>query len=293
MLISTRKTEVETDKLLEWPPGKRTGGYSLRLTVEDQVEHQSQAQVTVLIKSPTGKVRGGDVRSADGGVFLYLPPNSLQKDTIVTINRIPSSAITWPLGSSWQPLDLVYQLEADPLQLNKIKPATLTISYGGASLRPGQQPMIFRQVDNSQQWQLIGGVVNTSQQTVRTAIHQLGRYGVMEMAPVQADSSAQLLEDSLTCQPRVFSPISRRVPNIETTISFQLDKSAQVSIKVYNVAGGLVNWLAEEQTFSEGKVALPWDGRDHQGQEVATGLYIVSVTVGGETQTKVVNVWNH
>jgi hypothetical protein len=162
MLISTRKTEVETDKLLEWPPGKRTGVYSLRLTVEDQVEHQSQAQVTVLIKSPTGKVRGGDVRSADGGVFLYLPPNSLQKDTIVTINRIPSSAITWPLGSSWQPLDLVYQLEADPLQLNRIKPATLTISYGGASLRPGQQPMIFRQVDNSQQWQLIGGVVNTS-----------------------------------------------------------------------------------------------------------------------------------
>ena len=135
--------------------------------------------------------------------------------------------------------------------------------------------------------------MNTSQQTVSTAIHQLGRYGVMEMAPVQADSSAQLLEDSLTCQPRVFSPISRRVPNTETTISFQLDKSAKVSIKVYNVAGRLVNWLTEEQTFSAGKVALPWNGRDHQGQVVATGLYIVAVAVGGETQTKVVNVWNH
>ena len=257
------------------------------------MEQQEQAQVRFSITSLTEKVRGGEVRSADGGVSLYLPPNSLKQDTIVTVNRIPALAITWPLGSSWQPLDLVYQLEADPLQLNRIKPATLTISYSGTSLRPGQQPMIFRQVDNSQQWQLIGGVVNTSQQTVRTAIHQLGRYGVMEMAPVQADSSAQLLKDSLTCQPRVFSPISRRVPNIETTISFQLDKSAQVSIKVYTVGGRLVNWLAEEQTFSAGKVALPWDGRDHQGQVVATGLYIVSVTVGGETQTKVVNVWNH
>ena len=51
------------------------------------------------------------------------------------------------------------------------------------------------------------------------------------------------------------------------------------------MAGRLVNWLAEEQTFSEGKVALPWDGRDHQGQVVATGLYIVTVTVGSETQT--------
>ena len=117
--------------------------------------------------------------------------------------------------------------------------------------------------------------------------------GKWTLAPVRADNSAQLVKASLTCQPRVFSPIGHRAPHTETTISFQLDKSAKVSIKVYNVAGGLVNWLAEEQTFSEGKVALPWDGRDHQGQVVATGLYIVSVTVGGETQTKVVNVWNH
>ena len=58
------------------------------------------------------------------------------------------------------------------------------------------------------------------------------------------------------------------------------------------MAGSLVNWLVEEQTFSTGKVALPWNGRDHQGQVVATGLYIVAVTASGETQTKVVNVWN-
>ena len=112
---------------------------------------------------------------------------------------------------------------ADPLRLNKIKPATLTIIYDEASLTRCKQPTIFRQLDNSQQWQLIGGMVNTSRQTVSTAIHQLGRYGVMEMAPVEADNSAQLLKESLTYQPRVFSPTGRRVPNTETTISFQLD----------------------------------------------------------------------
>jgi len=41
------------------------------------------------------------------------------------------------------------------------------------------------------------------------------------------------------------------VPNIETTISFQLDKSAEVSIKVYNVAGQLVEWLVQQQTFNQ------------------------------------------
>ena len=83
------------------------------------------------------------------------------------------------------------------------------------------------------------------------------------------------------------------VPNIETTISFQLDKSAEVSIKVYNVAGQLVEWLAEQKTFGSGKQAIRWNGRDSQGEIVASGLYIVTVTVGGQRQDKVVNVWNH
>ena len=233
--------------------------------------------------------KGGTISPEDQQAELYFPPNTLAKDSIVTVNALPEVKVELPVRRVSQ----IYDFAPATLRLNSIKPATLTISYGGSSLRPGQQPMIFRQIDNSQQWQLIGGVVNTGQQTVRTAIHQLGRYGVMEMETVQADSSAQLLEDSLTCQPRVFSPISRRVPNIETTISFQLDKSAQGSSKVYNVGGRLVNWLAEEQAFSAGKVALAWDGRDHQGQVVPTGLYIVTVTVGGQRQDKVVNVWNH
>ncbi len=83
------------------------------------------------------------------------------------------------------------------------------------------------------------------------------------------------------------------VPNIETTISFQLDKSAEVSIKVYNVAGQLVEWLVQQQTFSSGKQAIRWSGRDSDGEIVASGLYIVTVTVGDQTQDKVVNVWNH
>ena len=139
---------------------------------------------------------------------------------------------------------------------------------------------------------MIGGVVDTKQKTISTAIHQLGQYGVMEMKPTQTDSSATILKNSLTCQPRVFSPIGNLAPHTKTTISFQLDKAAQVSVKIYNVGGTLVNWLAEQELFPAGKVALPWNGRDHSRNPVATGLYIVTLTVGGETQNKIVNVWN-
>ena len=51
--------------------------------------------------------------------------------------------------------------------------------------------------------------------------------------------------------------------------------------------------MAQQQTFGSGKQAIRWSGRDSDGEVVATGLYIVTVTMGSQTQDKVVNVWNH
>ena len=96
----------------------------------------------------------------------------------------------------------------------------------------------------------------------------------------------------MTCQPRLFSPKGNAF-STHTTISFTLDQPAQVTIKVYNVAGQLVEWIAQQQAFSSGKQAIRWNGRDSEDEAVATALYIVTVTEGSQTQDKVVNVWNH
>ena len=87
------------------------------------------------------------------------------------------------------------------------------------------------------------------------------------MDKIEAQGATNLKPDSLTCQPRVFSP--------------------------KGVAGQLVEWIAQQQTFGPGKQAIRWDGQDSDGEVVATGLYIVTVTVGDQTQDKLVNVWNH
>jgi len=186
---------------------------------------------------------------------------------------------------------LAYQLEPRTLKFNSIKPFTLTISYRDISLTPGKEPIIFRRVDNSDQWQRIGGAIDAEQQTVSTVINQLGRYGVMEMAPVQADSLAQLLKDSLTCQPRAFSPKGNTFKT-ETYISFSLDKPASATVKVYNVTGHLVRLLASDRVLSEGRNALSWNGMDSDNEIVPTGAYIVAVTVGDWTETTVVSVYN-
>jgi len=135
---------------------------------------------------------------------------------------------------------------------------------------------------------LIGGAVDAGQQTVSTVIEQLGRYAVMEMVPVGMDSSAQLLKESLTCQPRAFSPWGNTF-NAETAISFSLDKPASATIKVYNVTGHLVRLLTYDRILSEGRNALVWNGRDSDNEIVPTGRIIVAVTIGDRTKTKVVS----
>jgi len=82
------------------------------------------------------------------------------------------------------------------------------------------------------------------------------QYTLGEMDKIEALDSANLKPDSLTCQPRVFSPKGNSF-SPHTTISFTLDQLAKVTIKVYNVAGQLVEWMAQQQTLGSGKQAIP------------------------------------
>ena len=105
-----------------------------------------------------------------------------------------------------------------------------------------------------------------------------------------ASNSSRILTQTLTCQPRVFSPRGNGFRST-TTISFELNEAATGTIKIYNVAGNLVQLMVYEHLFARGRNAIDWDGRDHQGEIVLTGLYIVTVTINGQTETKVVNVF--
>ena len=112
------------------------------------------------------------------------------------------------------------------------------------------------------------------------------------MDKIEAQGVANLKPDSLTCQPRLFSPKGNAF-STHTIISFTLDEPANVTIKVYNVAGQLVEWMAQQQTFGRGKQGIRWPGRDIAEEVVARGLHIGTVMVGSQRQNKVANVWNH
>jgi subtilisin-like proprotein convertase family protein len=64
--------------------------------------------------------------------------------------------------------------------------------------------------------------------------------------------------------PNPFNPV--------TTIAYGLPEEGRVALRVYNVAGKLVRVLVDGEREA-GHHAAVWDGRDDQGEAVASGVY--------------------
>ena len=60
--------------------------------------------------------------------------------------------------------------------------------------------------------------------------------------------------------------------NPETTIKYQLPKSSEVFIKIYNITGQLLKTLVDQKQPA-GIYSITWDGKDELGQEVSSGVY--------------------
>lgn len=65
----------------------------------------------------------------------------------------------------------------------------------------------------------------------------------------------------------------------ETEFSFRLPTSAEVSIEVYDVRGRHVSTVFDGDVGAD-RAVVSWDGRDDQGQPVATGIYLVKMRAG-------------
>lgn len=74
--------------------------------------------------------------------------------------------------------------------------------------------------------------------------------------------------------------------NPTTTLSYALPATARVSLVIYNALGQKVATLVDNQTQPSGTYLLTWDGTDHSGQPVATGIYFYRLETGSSTLTK-------
>lgn len=73
--------------------------------------------------------------------------------------------------------------------------------------------------------------------------------------------------------------------NPETAISFNLPKTGEMSLNIYNVKGQLVKTLINE-IKTAGTHQIIWNGTDNSGYSVSSGLYYYKMTAGKYSATK-------
>ena len=133
----------------------------------------------------------------------------------------------------------------------------------------------------------------------RTTDFPDGHYWVVVYASDQAGNTtadSQLVgvnNHAGVAQPADFSPVPARLrleptrPNPfagVTTISYQLMHGGSVSLLVYNIQGQVVRALVDGSQTA-GRHAIPWNGRNDQGQRLAPAVYFLRLSAGGNSLT--------
>ena len=73
--------------------------------------------------------------------------------------------------------------------------------------------------------------------------------------------------------------------NPQTDISYNLPEDCMVNLVVYNMLGQKVRVLLDEQQ-TEGSKTVRWDGKDDNGDELASGLYFCRLQAGRHDETR-------
>ncbi|HKW14149.1 MAG TPA: FlgD immunoglobulin-like domain containing protein [Candidatus Krumholzibacteria bacterium] len=92
--------------------------------------------------------------------------------------------------------------------------------------------------------------------------------------------NASLLTTALPGGPTRFLANTPNPFNPRTTVQFQLASAATVRVDVYDASGRLIRTLLDGARPA-GRHSLEWDGTDHAGRGVASGVYFARLRVDG------------
>lgn len=95
------------------------------------------------------------------------------------------------------------------------------------------------------------------------------------------------VEVANTGTPREYS-LMQNYPNPfnpETSIHYHLKKSEHVILKIYNILGQEVITLVDERQPA-GRFSAHWDGKDRNGSQVPSGLYLYRIQAGDFVNTR-------
>lgn len=102
-------------------------------------------------------------------------------------------------------------------------------------------------------------------------------YPILRETPAGNPDEPALQAIVLSNYPNPFNP--------STIISFDLPSFKEIELSIFNLKGQKVRSLASG-IFSSGKHDLVWDGRDAEGRQVSSGVYLYRLSCAGQVITK-------
>ncbi|MFQ5751717.1 MAG: FlgD immunoglobulin-like domain containing protein [bacterium] len=190
---------------------------------------------------------------------------SLNQDTLVAAPR------HWEISSDMQSGTFTYILE---------------IGYNAEEFPDGltedNVTILFFDPDSSDYIEL-STITNADQDSIQTA-STLDHFGLFALG-AKISSVTKVEQRSPT--PDKFT-LFQNYPNPfnpETTIKYEISKSAQVKLEIFNILGQEIRTLVDKEK-SAGFHAVLWDGEDNQGRDVPSGLYLYQIKVGNFLDSK-------
>jgi len=121
-------------------------------------------------------------------------------------------------------------------------------------------------------------------ETIRVPIPPRVPSGLAPAGIELVQSDDELAEDyGALLAPRVSKPAMSSYPNpfnAETIVQFELPRSGQVELSVYNVLGQRIRRLVGDD-LPAGLHRVRWDGRDADGRNAASGVYLIAAHMAG------------
>ncbi|MCK4359935.1 MAG: T9SS type A sorting domain-containing protein [Candidatus Cloacimonetes bacterium] len=74
--------------------------------------------------------------------------------------------------------------------------------------------------------------------------------------------------------------------NPNTNICFQLSETDKINLSIYNIKGALIKKLINDKIFSKGSHFIMWNGKNNQGKEVSSNVYLYRLRVGDNSISK-------
>lgn len=95
------------------------------------------------------------------------------------------------------------------------------------------------------------------------------------------------IADQISAVPSKFS-LAQNFPNPfnpSTTIAYDLNKAADVELAVYNILGQKIRTLVTKN-LQAGEYSAQWNGRNNEGNLVASGIYFYQLKAGDQIQVR-------